>query len=203
MPSDNEGLYYSFNFGPVHFIFISTEVYYFLDYGFKQLVNQYNWLENDLKEATRPEIRKIRPWIIIMGHRPMYCSNDNDDNCVGNYTYTRNGNDHKSFLKYLFGNTNEYMLSIGLPIIGLGLETMLHTYSVDVAIWAHEHSYERFWPLYDFQMFNGSTQEPYSNAGAIVHLVTGSAGCKEGREKFQKLKPAYSRSAVTITVLPD
>jgi len=49
MPGDAEGLWYSFNMGPAHFIFVSTEVYYFLDYGLKLLTNQYAWLERDLK----------------------------------------------------------------------------------------------------------------------------------------------------------
>jgi hypothetical protein len=49
MPGDAEGLWYSFNMGPVHFISVSTEVYYFLEYGLKLLTNQYSWLEQDLK----------------------------------------------------------------------------------------------------------------------------------------------------------
>lgn len=57
MPSDNEGLWYSFNIGPVHFIGISTEVYYFLNYGIKQLVKQFEWLKKDLEEANKPEAR--------------------------------------------------------------------------------------------------------------------------------------------------
>lgn len=49
MPGDSEGLFYSFNMGPVHFIGISTEVYYYINYGIKQMVKQYEWLEQDLK----------------------------------------------------------------------------------------------------------------------------------------------------------
>jgi hypothetical protein len=30
-----------------------------------------------------------------------------------------------------------------------GLEPLWKKYGVDLAIWAHEHSYERLWPLYD------------------------------------------------------
>jgi hypothetical protein len=49
MPGDTEGLWYSFNMGPVHFISISTEVYYFLEYGLKLVTKQYAWLEQELK----------------------------------------------------------------------------------------------------------------------------------------------------------
>lgn len=52
MPGDNEGLFYSFNVGPIHFIAISTEVYYFFNYGIKQMIKQYEWLEKDLKVSV-------------------------------------------------------------------------------------------------------------------------------------------------------
>ena len=44
-----------------------------------------------------------------------------------------------------------------------GLEELLIKYKVDVAIWAHEHYYERFWPLNDYRVMNGSRSEPYTN----------------------------------------
>lgn len=59
MPLMNEtdSLFYSWNLGSVHFIAINTEAYYFLNYGAAPLVNQYQWLEKDLKEATKPQNR--------------------------------------------------------------------------------------------------------------------------------------------------
>lgn len=163
MPGNTESLFYSFNIGPVHFIGFSTEVYYFMNYGIKTLINQYTWLEKDLQEANLAANREVRPWIVTFGHRPMYCSNENGDDCTHSQTLVR----------------------VGLPFTGFfALEPLFYKYGVDVEIWAHEHSYERLWPIYDYKVYNGSKEEPYKNPGAPVHVVTGSAGCKEGREPF-------------------
>ncbi|XP_069679838.1 acid phosphatase type 7-like [Periplaneta americana] len=171
MPGNTEGLWYSFNLGQVHFIAVSTEVYYFLDYGLKLLTNQYDWLEQDLKEATSPENRTVRPWVIIVGHRPMYCSNLNSDDCTNHETWTR----------------------VGVPFLHwFGMENLLYKYGVDLAIWAHEHSYERLWPLYDYEVRNGSNEEPYRNPRAPVHITTGSAGCSELHDWFSPTQPPWS-----------
>lgn len=171
MPGGPQSFMYSLNIGPVHLISISTEVYYFLNYGLKPLVFQYEWLENDLLIANLPENRLKQPWIIVMGHRPMYCSNSNADDCTHHETLTR----------------------VGLPFMHFfGLEKLLYDYAVDLEIWAHEHSYERLWPLYDYTVFNGSYEAPYVNPRAPVHIVTGSAGCKEGREDFNVTRPYWS-----------
>ncbi|CAK9815267.1 Acid phosphatase type 7 [Anthophora plagiata] len=171
MPGDSEGSWYSFNIGPVHFIGIDTEVYYFMNYGLKQLVKQYQWLEKDLIEANMPKNRARQPWIVTFGHRPMYCSNKNADDCTN----------HQSLVR------------VGLPFLNwFSLEDLFFKYKVDLLLWAHEHSYERLWPMYNFKVQNGSYDEPYTNYKAPVHIVTGSAGCKEGREKFDPHKPEWS-----------
>ena len=41
--------FFSWNVGPAHIIGISTEVYYFYQYGIEQIVQQYEWLEKDLQ----------------------------------------------------------------------------------------------------------------------------------------------------------
>lgn len=171
MPGDSEGLFYSFNMGPVHFIGISTEVYYYINYGIKQMIKQYEWLEKDLKEASAPENRTERPWIITLGHRPMYCSNNDTDDCT----------------------FEEDILRVGVPFLfWFGLEDLFFKYGVDLEVWAHEHSYERTWPLYDNNVYNGSYDEPYTNPGAPVHIVTGSAGCNEYVDHFQKPPKKWS-----------
>lgn len=171
MPGGTEGLFYSFNMGPVHFVSISTEVYYFLQYGLKMLANQFEWLLNDLEEANRPENRAVRPWIVVYGHRPMYCSNNNNDDCTSYGTLTR----------------------IGLPVVKwFGLEEVFCKYGVDLLIWAHEHSYERLWPIYNYKVYNGSYAAPYRNPRAPVHITTGSAGCKELHDEFKEVAPPWS-----------
>lgn len=171
MPGSSDSLYYSFDIGPLHIISISTELYYFMNYGVKSLVFQYDWLEADLIKANLPENRNERPWIIVVGHRPMYCSNNNTDDCTHHETLTRAG---IPFLKWF------------------GLEDLFFKYGVDLQIWAHEHSYERLWPIYNYNVYNGSYEEPYIDPLAPVHFTTGSAGCKEGRENFTDTRPEWS-----------
>ncbi|CAF0951051.1 unnamed protein product [Adineta steineri] len=173
MPSngDGENLWYSYNFGLAHIISFSTEVYFWWEYGFAQISNQYRWLEQDLKWATASENRTKYPWIITMGHQPMYCSNANQDDCTFYNSRPRSG----------------------LPYIHTyGLEKMFYDYGVDLELWAHEHSYERLWPIYDWTIYNGSLSEPYKNPGAPTHVITGSAGCYSKHNPFLNDTQIYS-----------
>ncbi|XP_076359677.1 acid phosphatase type 7 [Tachypleus tridentatus] len=163
--------FFSFDIGPAHVIGFSTEFYYFTNYGWRQIVEQYQWLEKDLKEASKPENRAQRPWIITMGHRPMYCSSDDGDDCT-----------HK-----------ESIIRKGIPIVhAFGLEDLFYKYGVDIELWAHEHVYERLWPVYDRKVYNGSVSEPYTNPKAPVHIITGSAGCQERHDPFVANPPSWS-----------
>ncbi|CAB1330857.1 unnamed protein product [Coregonus sp. 'balchen'] len=127
MPGQTESLWYSWNVGSAHIISLSTEIYFFLDYGVDLLFKQYEWLKKDL------EVRLGR-------------------------------NDTKP----------------PAP----GLEDLLYLYGVDLELWAHEHTYERLWPVYGYKVFNGSMEQPYVNPKAPVHIITGSAGCRENHDPF-------------------
>ena len=59
---ETKNLYYSVNFGAVHFIYISTET------DFLRGSDQYNWIVEDLKATNRQQT----PFIVFQGHRPMY-----------------------------------------------------------------------------------------------------------------------------------
>ena len=43
---------------------------------------QLDFLNQDLSAASSPEQRKKVPWIVAFGHRPMYCSNIDGDDCT-------------------------------------------------------------------------------------------------------------------------
>ncbi|BFZ07359.1 hypothetical protein BsWGS_10399 [Bradybaena similaris] len=171
MPNDNKRMYYSFNMGPIHFVSISTEFLYFPYFGYNQIFDHYDWLKKDLTEANLPENRAKRPWIVTFGHRPMYCSNNDNDDCT----------------------SHESLVRVGVPMLNIpGLEPLFYEQGVDVAIWAHEHSYERLWPVYKMKVENGSYDEPYTNPSGITHIITGSAGCSERVEYFEKNPPEWS-----------
>ena len=51
-PDQGKDMFYSFNLGPIHFVGINTEYYYYQDepWNFKECVlRQYDWLKNDLQ----------------------------------------------------------------------------------------------------------------------------------------------------------
>ncbi|CAK9302444.1 unnamed protein product [Gordionus sp. m RMFG-2023] len=171
MPGGRD-MFFSFNLGPAHFISFSTEYYFFYRYGFWQVKKQYEWLEKDLKEANKPENKAKRPWIITFGHRPMYCSNRNVDDCTAHSSRVRTG---IPFFRWY------------------GLEELFYRYNVDLEIWAHEHDYERFWPVYNYQVKNGTvSSNPYHEPKAPVHIITGSAGCSEQHDTFVEKAPVWS-----------
>jgi hypothetical protein len=43
MPGRGEDMYFSFDMGPVHFVSISTEFYYFLNFGVTQVSAWSSW----------------------------------------------------------------------------------------------------------------------------------------------------------------
>ncbi|XP_025104269.1 LOW QUALITY PROTEIN: acid phosphatase type 7-like [Pomacea canaliculata] len=167
---DGTGMYFSWNIGPAHIISFNTEVYYYQSATQNNIRRQYDWLQEDLRRANQPANRRERPWIITMGHRPMYCSNDDDDEmCRNPANPIRNGT----------------------AAFWPNLEDLFYKYGVDVEFYAHEHSYERLLPVYKGKVCGGSS-EPYTNPRAPVHIITGSAGDKEGQDRFQYHPAAWS-----------
>jgi len=107
--SDLENLYYSWNYGKVHFLAIDTESV--LDVALIT-EKQVAWIESDLNAVDR----KKTPWIVVFGHRPMYCSNQDPD------CFTE------------------------ADVLKTAVEDLFNVYKVDLVLMAHKHNYERFYP---------------------------------------------------------
>lgn len=162
-----ENLFFSFNAGNTHWISYSTEFYFVYDAmddhgGVHRTFGPYpdlaamqlKFIEEDLIKADA--MRSVRPWIFAYGHRPFYCSDSDDDDCIKMRSQWR-----------------------------VDLENLFYKYGVDIIFEAHQHSYERLWPTYNSTVLNSSTPgEPYRNPLAPVHIVTGAAGCEEDLDVF-------------------
>mmetsp|Transcript_106801 Transcript_106801/g.212094 ORF Transcript_106801/g.212094 Transcript_106801/m.212094 type:complete len:490 (+) Transcript_106801:50-1519(+) len=156
--SKGNSVYYSFDAGPAHIVAFSSEVYFWQQWDLEQ---QFAFLERDLAAVDR----KRTPWVITMAHRPMYCSNADNDDCTKEASNMRTG----------------------FPLLGrrlFPLEELFYKYGVDLAFWAHEHSYERLWPVFNNRVMNG-TGGAYVNPAAPVHIVAGAAGCREHHDAFK------------------
>jgi hypothetical protein len=154
-------LYYSFNYGNVHWIALDTEsqfdtpfvseyVLLFLTFliemsnflrQHKQQQQQFvlsicsvqvEWLKHDLKIANQN--RHKQPWIIVFGHRALYCSNYGIlferflifsflEEVVMMFFFKFEDNDCTLFADYLRHK----------------LEDVLYEYKVDLVIGAHKH----------------------------------------------------------------
>uniref|UniRef100_A0A0L8H5I1 Purple acid phosphatase n=1 Tax=Octopus bimaculoides TaxID=37653 RepID=A0A0L8H5I1_OCTBM len=148
-PMKMDKLWYSFDIGPIHFISYSTEVFFIKDT--KHIATQSAWLIDDLDKANKQ--RKDHPWIIAVGHRPMYCSNSNDDDCTLENSKVK---EH--------------------------LENIFYIAGVDLVFEAHEHSYERLYPVYNGKVVS----ENYTDAAAPIHIITGAAGSKWGPDPMDR-----------------
>lgn len=123
---------------------------------------QYAWLEADLRRANANRHRV--PWVIVHGHRSVYCSCDDD--CDESASILRDGP---------WGNGT------------LGYEDLFFAAGVDLFINGHEHDYERNWPTY-----KGNSHQSNVDPKSTVYLVTGAAGCQELHEPFTRPQPARS-----------
>ncbi|XP_060062934.1 acid phosphatase type 7-like [Ylistrum balloti] len=114
-PMQMEQLWYSINMGKTHFVCISTEVFFSDERNVERFMK---WLQHDLTKAN--DNRSNFPWIVVMAHRPMYCSvDDTREDCRKPDSVVRQN-----------------------------LESVYSQFGVDVVFSGHNHMYERTWPTY-------------------------------------------------------
>ena len=146
---------YSFDIGRAHYIMLNSEV--FLDEGVGSL-NLLNWLKEDLSIANK--FRSLRPWIIMLTHRNLYCSFDWSQ---------RDG------LK----NEDCTVSSKKLRAV---LEDLLYENGVDLFMQAHVHNYERNQPIYrnNTIMSDYDDEFMHKNPNAPIYITNGNSGNTEG-----------------------
>ena len=163
--------WYTYSVGPVFFAVMSTEAYFF----YNGVAQQYEFLDAQLAAVDR----SATPWVVVYGHRSIYCSCDTD--CDGAATTVRLG--PKGDGVY-------------------GMETLFAKHKVDLFINGHEHDYERNYPVYQGKLAtppssglpggNASVPEVVTDPAATIYIIEGCAGDVEHHEPFTRPQPAYS-----------
>ena len=108
--------------------------------------------------------RENVPWIVFFAHRPMYSSNGDGDG-------------HGSEIEF-----REAM------------EPLLFEYGVNLAIYGHDHHYERTYPVFQEEVYSnnsGNMSNPYYNPGATIHIVAGNSG-REVYDGLVEPQPEWS-----------
>ena len=68
--SKTDNHYYSIDVGPVHIVAYNTEALFWpASFGVEYIQRMYEWMEADLASVDRMRT----PWVVVHGHRPMYC----------------------------------------------------------------------------------------------------------------------------------
>eukprot|EP00755_Sulcionema_specki_P004860 Sspe_Gene.31210::Locus_15406_Transcript_1_3_Confidence_0.250_Length_1816::g.31210::m.31210 len=69
-------MYFSWDHGLVHYVAMSTELWFGVTDGKTTKDSFISWLKDDLKKANAN--RDAVPWVVVHGHRSIYCSCDGD-----------------------------------------------------------------------------------------------------------------------------
>lgn len=172
MPSAESGstalnMWYSFDYGSIHFTQIDTETDYIgapLDeYSSKNggFGDQVAWVEADLAAAAAKRTAGGVTWMIASGHRPIYsrASCDADGTPSGTAAATQ-----------------------------AAFEPLFHQYGVNIYFAGHMHSVEVQLPTYNNTVYGSFNKPPYT-----TYVVTGAAGCIEGHTSYNNAPlPAWS-----------
>eukprot|EP01138_Halocafeteria_seosinensis_P014323 gb/GECG01014623.1/.p1 GENE.gb/GECG01014623.1/~~gb/GECG01014623.1/.p1 ORF type:complete len:504 (+),score=48.51 gb/GECG01014623.1/:1-1512(+) len=158
LPNGNQ--WHSFDFGGIHVTMISTEVWH--KRRSANIDRQYRWIEADLHNASRPARRSKVPFIVVVGHRPMYCSAGHAE-CHNVRNPVRKGSH--------------------------GIEHLLQRYNVDMYFAGHVHAYERSLPVYDDKFEQQTDHHHYVKPNSTVHITIGNAGSKYKTMTMKVKKP--------------
>lgn len=173
----------------IFFYFVFYFIFYFIFFLFfffslKKVWDlaepQFKWLEKDLAAVNRT----ATPWLVVFGHRAMYCTKSADPECNGEAESIRYG------------------------ILGglWGIEQLLIKYGADIYLAGHTHHYMRTFPVAKGQLL----QTNYVNPKGCVHVQSGIGGV-DGQDEFTVppreydafLDYTYARSWTRMTFFND
>ena len=156
----NNNLYYSVDIGKAHVIMLCTDFEATVpgrplsdpDFQTTQYQKQRHWLISDLNTANNN--RANIPWIVVLGHKPLYCSSNEKSDMM---------------MRVCIHETRKMRESF---------EELFVTYGVNVYLSGHLHLYERLDPVLDGlrraeQVVDAHT---YRVGAAPIYLVNGVAG---------------------------
>ncbi len=173
--SASDSLFWSADIGPVHLVSYNTEAYFWpKHFTYEHAAAQHAWLDTDLAAADAN--RAAVPWVVVMAHRPMYCTvAGGDGRCDAEHEASRQGTmmECSALDGHLCWRRES---SKALP--ALSVEALMQAHGVDVAIFGHVHAYARHWPVFDEQTL-ASGPGAYVDPPATVHFTTGAAGNPE------------------------
>lgn len=157
MPGNSSNYWYSYNTGQAHIVTYNTE-FLFTNMSDQQ-TQQMKFLKQDLESYDK----NMYPWLIVHGHRPLYCS--------ANLTSFGMLKDVPRIRKNIdcLGNAQ---------IVRNAFEDLFYNASVDLVFTSHVHAYERLASVYK----NASVPCKYQDmntcigAQAPVYIVTGVPG---------------------------
>jgi hypothetical protein len=161
-----DGLYFSRTIGKSKIIAISSEFdFYFMKpfafpykHGYFQYLKQKQvaWLKRTLEEVDR----KVTPWVVIVAHKPLYCSQNEESSMI------------------------MQVCTIQARVMRDAYEGIFIQYEVDLGIFAHIHLYERTLPvkyhetIVDYEHLEDT--EVFYNPKAPIYVINGVAGNLEG-----------------------
>eukprot|EP00466_Bigelowiella_natans_P010132 jgi/Bigna1/82342/fgenesh1_pg.91_\ len=155
-----DNLWGSYDYGGVHFTHFSTE------HSLKPDSDQIAFLEKDLAKAA--ENRASVPWIVVYGHKPLYCS------------------------------TNDYYdCKIGGPLhIAPAVEHLFQKYEVDLFLAGHLHNYERSFPVYNGTVMSRSYAPALDTVHMVIGMAGDDEGLTDSWESPQPSWSAIRHAAL-------
>jgi hypothetical protein len=160
-----EPLYWSANVELVHIVGLDSESRFDTAYVSDA---QINWLRSDLAAVNR----SVTPWVVVMLHRPLYCSSSHVE-CE------------------VYG-----------PLLQDAVEALFVQYEVDFVIQAHRHNYESYWPTkYGKRVSKGPVYVVNGSAGCRELISHGFTKTAPDNARFRSYDYGYGMLEINATAL--